>query len=147
MSFLRVYKMPVAIDVGGHRTVLVVDDDADFRKIVTGLIRSRIKGVVIHQAGDGFLAGKKVEELKPDVVVLDLRLPGIDGFKVCEHIRRDPDLARTRIVVISGMAGPEARRRILQAGADVFLSKPLGISELAETVEKLLAGETVGAAG
>jgi DNA-binding response OmpR family regulator len=84
--------------------------------------------------------------LKPDVVVLDLFLPGVDGFRVCEHIRADASLSRTRIVAVSGHDTPENRRRILKAGADVFLPKPLGLARLAEVVDRILSSSALPAA-
>jgi excisionase family DNA binding protein len=147
LAFLKEYDLSGAADLGSAgNVVLVVEDDADFRKAVTDLVRSRRPEAAIHEAEDGFTAGRKLQELKPDVVVLDLFLPGIDGFKVCSQIRADPDLADTRVVAMSGYDTPENRRRIKEAGADVFLPKPLGLAQLGETVDRLLSREKAEAA-
>jgi excisionase family DNA binding protein len=138
LAFLDAYKMPspAPLDRGGL-TVLVVEDDPDFRRALKRLIES-MPGVTAHEAEDGFSAGRRVEELKPDLVLLDLMLPGIDGVKVCRQIRRDPDLAGTRVIVVSGHDSPDNRRRVQEAGADAFLAKPLGLPRLKDMILSVL---------
>ena len=147
LAFLKRFHMPVPKGMEkARRVVLIVEDDADFRKAVRAFVAARYD-VEIHEAEDGFTAGQKVEELKPDVVILDLLLPGMDGFKVCERIRKDPDLAKSFIVAVSGHDAPENKARIKRAGADLFLSKPLGLSRLAQALEEPLAGAAVDGRG
>ncbi len=142
LSFLKEHKMPSFENLKRRGPlVLVVEDDADLLKAMVRMVKARRPDAAVHEAGDGFLAGKRVQELRPDVVVLDLFLPGVDGFKVCEHIRRDPDLEGTRVLAVSGHDSPENRRRILRAGADVFLPKPLGLAQLGEEVDRLLPAQ------
>lgn len=137
-AFLETYKMPFPPTASRTGlTVLVVEDDPDFRRAVKRLIES-VPGVTAHEAEDGFTAGRRVEDLKPDLVLLDLMLPGVDGIKVCRQIRRDPDLSGTRVIVISGHDSPENRRLVLEAGADAFLSKPLGLPRLKDLILSFL---------
>lgn len=138
-SFLKMYRIPAIADAPDFPpVVLVVEDDADMRAAMEKMVKNRRPDAQVHQAEDGFMAGKRIQELKPSVVVLDLFLPGVNGFQVCKHIREDAALSATRIVAVSGFDTAENRRKILQAGADVFLSKPLGLPKLAETVDRLL---------
>jgi excisionase family DNA binding protein len=138
-SFLKAYRLPAVMEVpSGSPVVLVVEDDADMRLAMEKMIKGRRPDAEVHHAADGFMAGKQIQELKPSVVVLDLFLPGVNGFRVCKHIREDPALSQTRIVAVSGFDTAENRKKILQAGADIFLSKPLGLRQLAETVDRLL---------
>ena len=137
-SFAKVYGIPLK-DTPSERVILIVEDDADFRRVVKDLVKIRYgEGLSVFEADDGFMAGKMTEELGPDVVILDLYLPGINGFKVCEDIRRDPDLRGTRILAISGHNTEEIRARILKAGADDFLPKPFGLDQLGLALDALL---------
>ena len=69
---------------------------------------------------------------------LDLKLPGVDGFKVCRTVRADPALASVKILAITGVDAEQSRGRILEAGADDFLAKPFTVEDLAEKVDQLL---------
>lgn len=139
LAFANTYKFPVHWKAETDRKiVLLVEDDRDYRKVMEGLLTQKWGDVSVHQAEDGFVAGMLVQEFKPDLVVLDLFLPGLNGFKVCERIRADPDLEDTRILAVSGQATQENRSRILRAGADAFLSKPFGIAQFREAVETLM---------
>jgi excisionase family DNA binding protein len=148
LAFVKANRMPAfgLADQPGP-VVLIVEDDPDARKAMSSLIRLRRPDAVVHEAGDGFIAGKRVQELRPEVVVLDLFLPGVDGFTVCEHLRADPDLAGTRVIAVSGRDTPDNRRKILKAGADVFIPKPLGLAGLGEAVDRLLPPAALPAAG
>ncbi|MBI4056832.1 MAG: response regulator, partial [Elusimicrobia bacterium] len=74
----------------------------------------------------------------PSLVLLDLKIPGIDGLRVCQMIRKDENLKKIKILAISGNAVEEARKQILAAGANDFLAKPFGIDELSAKLEKLI---------
>lgn len=143
MAFLKKYGMP-APEQRSDLRVLVVEDDPDFRRALTRMVQT-VPGVTVREAEDGFSAGRKVEEFKPDVVLLDLMLPGIDGFKVCREIRRDPALTETRVIVVSGHDTPENRRRVQEAGADAFLAKPLGLPKIKGLILSLLTRAGRGA--
>ena len=80
-----------------------------------------------------------MSDLSPSLVVLDLNLPGVDGFDVCRSIRSDPNLKRTRILAITGYAVEESKLKALEAGADEFLAKPLEINNLKEKLQVLYA--------
>lgn len=133
LSFLAAHGMPVRLEERAGPAVLVVEDDPDFRRALVRMVGT-LPGVTVHEAEDGFTAGRRVEEVKPDVVLLDLVLPDADGLKVCRQIRKDPDLQATRVVVISGFDTPEHRRAAQDAGVDAFLAKPLGLPRLKDTV-------------
>jgi two-component system, OmpR family, response regulator len=136
LAFMKAHGMPAA-EPPPAPAVLIVEDDVDFRRALRRMVES-LPGVAVHEAEDGFTAGRKLGEVKPDVVLLDLMLPGVDGFKVCRQIRRDPHLENTRVIVVSGHDTPESRRKVQEAGADAFLAKPLGLARLKESIMSLL---------
>lgn len=122
---------------GRHqKTVLIVDDDLQMQKILqTRLSRMNFYA---ETASDGFEAGIKIIELIPDLVVLDLFMPGMDGFEVCRKIREKKELAHTRIIAMSGHDTPENMERIIKLGADCFFPKSADISTVITQIESLL---------
>ena len=100
----------------------------------------REAGFTVEFAADGQEGLRLVRSLRPDVVITEILLPGLDGLAVCRRIKEDPELARTRVLVFSVLAA-EARAR--EAGADAFLRKPLAERSLVRTVQELLALEEV----
>jgi CheY-like chemotaxis protein len=89
------------------------------------VIKSRDQTIQIEIARDGFEAGAKVESFRPHALLLDLMMPGIDGFEVCRRLRARPTLNHVRIVAMTGFPSQENIERIMSAGADACLPKPL----------------------
>ena len=92
----------------------------------------------IETAFDGFIGGKKLNRFKPNLVLLDICMPGIDGYQVCSYIREDIDNQQVRILVVSGEADEKDVRRIISMGANDFLPKPFESQELMDKVMQLL---------
>ncbi len=104
----------------GH--VLVVDDDALNRRLVTATLAR--EGLRTTSANDGAEALKAIGEDPPDVILLDIEMPGMDGFEVLEHIKSDEKLRHLPVIMISGLDDTESVVRCLEIGADDFLPKP-----------------------
>ena len=94
--------------------VLVEDDDPKFSHFLSELLPLQRSSVVL--AGDGFAAGRPVESFKPDVLLIDLNMPGLNGFDVCQEIKTKPITRHSWIIAVSGYASPQNRRLILAAG-------------------------------
>lgn len=139
IQFLKGYNMPIPAILLKESSFrcLVVDDEPAIRSSVVRMLKELDKSVEVSEAGDGFEAGKKVIDLLPQLVVLDLNLPGVDGFRVCEDIRKDERFQHTKILAISGNNTIETQKRILDAGADIFLPKPFDAEELKAKILKL----------
>lgn len=89
-------------------------------------------------ASSGFEAAAKVVKFKPDLIILDLFMPGIDGFEICKRIKEEADTAHIKILAVTGYDLEENRKRIMASGADGFMAKPLAIDTLLQQVEALL---------
>jgi len=139
-AFMRRHNIPVpaALEAGTKLRFLIVDDEADYRRLLSRLIRDAYPEAEIAEAADGFEAGHKVHAFLPTIVLLDLNLPGVDGFKICELIRGDADLKGIKILAVTAYNTEEARARVLAAGADDFLGKPFEAAELNRKMENLL---------
>ncbi|MDA8383796.1 MAG: response regulator [Betaproteobacteria bacterium] len=109
--------------------ILIVDDDPALTRYLV-LLLSGYDAVTTAVAHDGFDAGLLVQTFRPHVILLDLMMPGLDGFQVCEKIKAEPHSRNTRIIAMTGYCSPENQERILAAGAETCLPKPLDEADL-----------------
>ncbi|TPW20995.1 MAG: response regulator with CheY-like receiver domain and winged-helix DNA-binding domain [Elusimicrobia bacterium] len=130
-AFLKMHNIPLPERLAALAglKVLVVDDEANIRRLVARIIQASYPGAEVLAAGDGFEAGTMTAAHSPSLVVLDVQLPGLDGAKVCRNIRADERRRNTRILAMSGRNPEEARRDLLEAGADGFVGKPFSVEE------------------
>jgi two-component system KDP operon response regulator KdpE len=116
-----------------NKSVLLIDDDASFcvflRVLLTG------KGLQVHVAHDARSALRKINSLKPDVILLDVRLPDIDGWQACRRIRQMSD---TPIIMLTALGSAENVVRGLELGADDYVVKPVAANELVARIQAVL---------
>jgi len=115
--------------------VLVVDDDPDMAVFLARLLEG--EGMVADTVFGGDAAVVYVMATPPDLVLLDVLMPGVDGFEICERLKADPASAMIPIVLVTALEDPESRVRGIRAGADDFLSKPVRREELIARVKTL----------
>lgn len=113
-------------------SVLIVDDDIQFTNYLKKLLTKYKDHIDVDVANDGFSAGLKVQEHEPDIVLLDLMMPGLDGFTVCQRIKANSTTMETRVIAMTGYPSVENVEKILAAGAEVCLEKPVDKEELLE---------------
>lgn len=113
--------------------ILIVDDSP---QVTTYLARrfATEASTVTMAANDGFTAGRLVQQFNPHVVLLDLMMPGLNGFDVCAQIKSDPAHKAVRIIAMTGYYTPENEQRALSAGAELCIAKPIDTSELFRSV-------------
>lgn len=140
VEFLSSHNMSIPPELipASSLKILIVDDDLGIRKYIEKIVSSSLPGVEIHEAKDGFEAGHKITALVPTLVILDLYLPGIDGFQVCKTIKQTENLNAIKVLAITGFGGTNVRRSIKESGADAFLEKPFEPEALVEEIKKLL---------
>ena len=105
------------------RTILVVDDNCDAADTLTALLRQLDHNVETAYEGESALATAR--RMRPDIIFLDLALPGLDGFRIAEELRRDRAFDRTLIVAATGLANDDDRGRAHAVGIDVYIIKPI----------------------
>jgi len=119
-----------------HGTVLVIDDDEHIRRLIVGLLRPM--GHVIREAASAEEAFEKLREAPPDLVLLDMQLPGRSGYEVLAEIRADPQTRLVPVVMITGAATHELKLKAIEAGVTDFIAKPFSPEELVARVRALL---------
>lgn len=117
------------------RRILIVDDDQMYAEYLKVVIESADPGVAVKICHDGFNAGVQLRDFAPDTVLLDLKMPGIDGFSVCRHLRTDPNNRDIKVIAMTGLATEQCRSGILAAGADICLSKPIKSAQLLQCLQ------------
>jgi excisionase family DNA binding protein len=135
LAFLRKHRIPTPASlIDGKFKVLIVDDDQE----ITDLLKSYLQrqgGYEISSAADGITALIEVGRTKPDLLILDIMIPGVDGIEVCRRIKADSS-NKTAIITVSGTA--EREEEILAAGADVFMLKPVDLDTLHNEARRIL---------
>jgi DNA-binding response OmpR family regulator len=119
--------------------VLVADDEDDIRHLVGVAVR-RAGCAVVRSVADGTSALAGAREIRPDLSVLDVSMPGRTGLEVCAELRADPATADIRVLLLSAGASPEDVARGLTAGADAYLTKPFSIADLVREIRALTTG-------
>jgi excisionase family DNA binding protein len=145
-SFLSQGGMPIPPGLEPSETgrrILVVDDEPSFERFVRSALHSRLSQCTVDGASNGFDAGRRIAEHKPDLVILDLRMPGLDGFAVCAQLKQSPRYSDVRVLVVSGYLDDDAKSRAEEAGADMCMPKPIAPDDLLDAVEDLLPVQTV----
>jgi DNA-binding response OmpR family regulator len=118
-------------------TVLVADDDADIRRFIE--INLRLEGFEVVTAHDGPDALAKAIAVQPDLVLLDVLMPGIDGYTICARIRADASLAGVPVIIVTANYGSAAVEAARQAGADDYLVKPFLPATLLDKAKAMLS--------
>lgn len=117
-------------------TILIIEDDRLNVRLLTEICHNA--GYATRSAMDGETGLEMAEEVRPDLILLDLMLPRLDGFGVLQRLRADPLLADTPVIVVTAIQDIEARTRAVEAGADDFLNKPFKLYDLQTRVKSAL---------
>lgn len=119
-----------------RKKILIVDDDADLVELLCFNLKQA--GFAVGTASNGVEALRKTCSLSPDLILLDLILPELDGFAVCEILRRDQSTSRVPIIIVTALSGQLGRMAGLDCGADDYVRKPFSPRTLISRVENLL---------
>jgi excisionase family DNA binding protein len=139
-AFLRKNGMPIPTEFlqEERKKILVVDDDKLIVETIVTALEEEPHNYEIVSAADGFEAGLQVSHFRPDLLILDIMMPDIDGFEVCKKIKQDAATRHVKIMVLSAYMDEENFEKMKQKGADVCFSKPLPLEKLKKEVSRLL---------
>jgi len=141
-AFMRDNGIPTDALESGKRKVLIVDDDLELVELINDVLEKDGR-FEIRTVNNGFDAGMMVKEYHPDLIVLDVMLPDINGKEVCQRVRGDKTMDDVRIICISGMVEEDKIEDLKASGANDFLHKPFEVETLIERMCALLDIETV----
>ncbi len=139
-AFMKDNGIPTDALEDGKRKVLIVDDDVELVELMVDVF-VRDGRFDYKTANNGFDAGMLVKEFRPDLVVLDVMLPDINGKEVCQRVRSDPTMSSVKIVCISGMVEQDKIADLRLAGADDFMNKPFVVDQLLDRCCEMLEME------
>ncbi|MCA9025719.1 MAG: response regulator [Planctomycetaceae bacterium] len=141
-KFMKENGIPTDALESGKRKALIVDDDLSLCELLKDVLESDGR-FETRVANNGFDAGMMTREYRPDVIILDVMLPDINGKEVCQRIRNDPTMDDVKIICISGMVEQDKISDLKAAGADDFMQKPFEVENLVARVCELLDMEKV----
>jgi two-component system cell cycle response regulator DivK len=118
------------------KTVLIVEDNELNMKLFNDLLETR--GCRIVQTRNGVEAVKLARETRPDLILMDIQLPGLDGYEVTRRIKADPALRAIPVIAVTSFAMKGDEEKILQGGCEAYLSKPISVAKFFETVDQFL---------
>ena len=116
--------------------VLIVDDEPTALTTMEAILTG--DGYQLEYATNGSMAIEKAEQLLPDLILLDVMMPGMNGFEVCRRLRATPKLAEVPIIILTALDDRSSRLQGIEAGADDYLSKPFRLLEIRELIEKII---------
>lgn len=125
-------------DASERPRILVVDDQQDFVDLAVEALEELLPRARVEGAKGGYEALLRIGSLQPHVLLLDLRMPGLDGFEVCRRVKEAPESKGTKILAVTGFTDAEAESLALACGADAFISKGKGFAALGRQVRALL---------
>ena len=139
IKFLERQKLPIPKELLDSAVrVLVVDDEPSVTKWLVEELRAEHPDWEVFEAHDGFAAGELVAERRPQVVLLDLHMPGMDGFEVCRRILSKEETQNTAIIAITADSSAETERKILECGGRICIRKPLQLDGLLQEIRRAL---------
>ena len=144
VEFMERHGMPVSAELRGpsKQVILVVDDDAEIVSAVRRILGEDGAGYTVEGATDGFSAGQMVQSLQPGLILLDIRMPGMDGFKVLEQLKSEPTTKDIKVLILTGYATDENVARFQEIGVDGWMEKPLDFDALKKNVAEFIGEPT-----
>ena len=118
--------------------ILVVDDDENMRTLLKKMIHMYNPLILVKTAKDGFEAADLLNTFIPNVIFLDIKMPGINGLEVCKRICSDKKMRNIKVVMITGFANEFSREKCLKAGATELLTKPISAKTLCKVLDKII---------
>jgi two-component system cell cycle response regulator DivK len=123
-------------------TILIVEDNEKNMKLVRDILRH--KGHETLEAVNGLDGVRLALERKPDLVLMDIQLPDIDGITALQRIRDDPSLDKVPVLAVSASVMPDEQQKIVTSGFDAYVTKPINLKQFLETVQRFLANGRAG---
>ena len=133
-AFAQVFGFPLSYEDAVYRRILVIDDEPEVLALVRKGLNSKMENIQVETASDGVSGLIKFGEVKPDLVLLDLKMPGMDGIEVISRLKADPKTSHVKMLVLSGHMSRGNMKKLKDLGIEDYLTKPFNIADLAKRV-------------
>jgi DNA-binding response OmpR family regulator len=121
------------------KKVLIVDDESHIRALLLQMLEGFAKsGIELQSATEGTEAWRLAQSEKPDLIILDIMMPGLSGYEVCKRVKADPELSHTHVLILTAKGQAVDHQQSLEAGADEYITKPFDIGGLVRYVARVL---------
>jgi excisionase family DNA binding protein len=130
----KIVKTHGAIEVKKTPSILIIEDEVDLAQTIADGLQEAVPGMAVLIANDGFSGGLKASLHKPDLVLLDLMMPGLNGIEVCRLLKQEPLTRHARVIAYTGHATDTQMQAVIAEGAEVCLVKPLRIAQLLHVI-------------
>jgi two-component system, OmpR family, response regulator len=139
VSFLKEFGMPIPDDLyQDPPLIMLVDDEKEILELLEGVMTSGDEEIRVAKAQSGVEALLLIGETKPLLLILDIMMPGMNGFEVCRKLKSNPSTHNIKIVALTGDHNPAMKERVLHAGADLFFTKPIDVIEFRKQCLRLI---------
>lgn len=139
INFMKKNNIPIIKNIQPiWKKILIVDDETPIRDTISQFLRMNGNNFELATAEDGFEAGILVNQFMPDLILLDLMMPKMDGFKVCEKIKTNPTTKNIKLIVMTGFGTNENIKKAYDCGADKVLEKPFELQTLLEEINTII---------
>lgn len=140
LPFLQSLNIPIPpeLEASVALKIVIVEDEPHVRDFIYKVLKTAYPRATIFKTSNGFEAGQTIATVIPSLVVLDIKLPGLDGIRVCHLLKSNEKLKDLKILVVSGRLHKDGNKQALRAGADDFMPKPFEPAEFIQRVKKLL---------
>jgi excisionase family DNA binding protein len=138
VDFMRKHQIPIPEEIPAARKKILIIDDEQSCERIAHYLRLNTINLVVETAGDSFEGGIMVSQFKPDIVIIDLAIPGTDGFVVCEKMKKIPMTKHVKIIALADETDDDTIKRANVAGAERVLLKPVEMEELCSAVRECI---------
>ncbi len=137
MDFLEKNSIRPTSKSGGKKRILIVDDNPDDIRLLEAAFLPASDKYEVYAANSGFQAIYKIGEIKPHIVILDIVMPDMNGFKVCEKIKNNPETKDIKVILVTAYPDKMKEKEAYQHAADAFLRKPIDLKKIVKTILEL----------
>lgn len=120
-------------------SIIIIDDDVVLNEAIASFFNKNLPNLTVYKSFDGFDAGTQLVKHKPDFVILDIDLPGVNGKEICKKIKTDPFFGQPYIIVITGLDDESLEKQMKDLGADSFFRKPIDFNALLSEINEVVS--------
>lgn len=128
-----------SLDDAHWNSIIVIDDDAVLNEAISSFLNKNLPNLTVYKSLDGFDAGAQLVKYKPDFVILDIDLPGVNGKEICKKIKTDPFFGQPYIIVITGLDDESLEKQMKDLGADSFFRKPIDFNAILREINEVVS--------